>query len=93
MPSAICFKLDQSKILSSGNGLNNYVVQDTLTYQISTDNVGVTGMFAMDFFYIEYDTGKIFLRQSLEFSTQDLIAVSTVDLLILNKTTFLTCPY
>ena len=28
MPSAICFNLDQSKILSSGNGLNCTVVFD-----------------------------------------------------------------
>ena len=31
MSSAICFNLDQSKILSSGNGLNTIIVEDKIT--------------------------------------------------------------
>ena len=34
MPSAICFNLDQSKILSSGNGLRSYTRSNITTAHI-----------------------------------------------------------
>ena len=41
MPSAICFHLDQSKILSFGNGLKSVLLQEE--NNLSTDRHGIMG--------------------------------------------------